>query len=159
MATKILTTSERYLNFSLGDEEFAIPLLSVREVIAVPETTPIPHSPGYFLGIMNLRGQIITILDLRVKLGIKAVAKEENAVIICELMGLCIGIVVDSVNCVLAPRPEEISDHPEIHNSKASEFITAVFRKDKKLILFIDLAKSLGFEDISVAKTQLEKAA
>ena len=60
---------DRYLSFNLGVEEYAVPLLAVREVIAMPEYTPVPYTPPYFLGIMNLRGQVISIMDLRQKLG------------------------------------------------------------------------------------------
>ena len=62
----------RFLEFTLGSEDYAIPLLSVREVISVPETTPIPKAPTHFLGIMNLRGQVISVVDLRTKLKIKS---------------------------------------------------------------------------------------
>ena len=69
---------QRYLSFSLGSEDYAIPLLSVKEVIAVPEITPIPFTPSHFLGIMNLRGQVISIIDLRSKLGIKTKRERRN---------------------------------------------------------------------------------
>ncbi len=74
----------RFLCFSLGNEHYAIPLLTVKEVIAPPETTPVPQTPAYFKGIMNLRGQVISVIDLRTKLGIKPLQSAENAVIICD---------------------------------------------------------------------------
>ena len=73
---------ERFLCFSLGVEEYAIPLLEVREVIAMPEYTPVPYTPPYFLGIMNLRGQVISVMDLRQKLGVTARGDAETTVII-----------------------------------------------------------------------------
>jgi len=80
-------------------------------------------------------------------LGVKAGANTETAVIICDLGGNSIGVVVDSVNTVLNPDASEISDKPEIQSNRPTDYITGVYRKDKKLILFLDLAKSLNVED------------
>ena len=146
----------RFLGFSLGTEEYAIPLLEVREVIAMPDITPVPNTPPYFLGLMNLRGQVISIVDLRQKLGIKASSSVETGVIICDLSPLCLGVVVDSINSVLAPEASEISERPELQGQKNSSYITGVFRKDKKLILLLDIAKTLSVAD-HVAAAQAVK--
>jgi len=145
------TRGTRYLSFSLGEEDYAVPLLSVKEVIAVPEITPIPFSPPHFLGIMNLRGQVISVIDLRQKLQIKTQKSSETAIIICDLSPLCLGVVVDSINSVLAPSPEEMSGRPDMQSQRNTDYITHVCRKDKKLILFLDVAKTLGVEDLQVA--------
>jgi purine-binding chemotaxis protein CheW len=145
-------TNDRYLNFSLGSEEFAIPLLAVREVIAMPEITPVPFSPPHFLGIMNLRGQIISIIDLRLKLNIKPKASSETAVIICHLSEVYLGVVVDAINQVIAPAPEELSEKPEMQTNKSSDYITRIYRsEDQQLIMLVDIAKALGVEDIVAA--------
>lgn len=139
---------ERYLSFSLGGEEYAIALLAVKEVIAVPEVTPIPFTPPHFLGIMNLRGQVISVIDFRAKLGIKPAATSETAVIICDLSPLCLGVVVDSINSVVAPIEKDIAEKPTIQSSRNTEYITGVFKRDKSLVLLIDLAKALSVEDL-----------
>lgn len=141
----------RFLSFSLGTEEYAIPLLTVREVIAVPEFTPLPFSPSYFLGLMNLRGQVISVLDLRTKFGITPSASTENAVIICDLGTTEIGVLVDSVNSVLCPSASEMSERPDTQGQKAAEVITAVFRNKDHLVLQIDIAKTLSNEDRTAA--------
>jgi len=140
--------NSRFLCFSLGSEEFAIPLLSVREVIAMPEITPVPQTPPHFLGIMNLRGQVISVMDLRTKLSIKPDPKAETAIIICDLNPNSIGIVVDSINSVLNPSAKEISEKPEIQSQKNTEYIQGVFRSHDKLILLLDVAKTLGSGDL-----------
>lgn len=150
------STLGRFLSFSLGSEEYAVPLLAVREVIALPEFTPVPYTPSYFLGIMNLRGQVISILDLRQKLGIKPGVDTETAVIICDLHGSSIGVVVDSVNTVLNPDTADVSDKPEIQSQRSTDYITGVYRKDKKLILFLDLSKSLSLEDHAAVRKSVE---
>jgi purine-binding chemotaxis protein CheW len=152
----------RYLSFSLGTEDYAIPLLCVKEVIAIPEITPMPFSPPHFLGIMNLRGQVISIVDLRKKLGIKAQNTSESAVIICDLGQVCLGIVVDSINSVLTPQESELSEKPVFENMAATDYVTHVYRKDKKLILLLNIAKALNVEDyqaISKSAPSLEKKA
>lgn len=134
----------RYLCFSLGTEEYAIPLLTVREVIAIPEITPVPHSVQSFLGIMNLRGQVISVVDLRTKLSIKPMISEENAIIICDLNPNSIGVVVDSINCVVHPSPDQITDKPEIQSQKNTEYIQGVYREKNKLIVLLEISRVLS---------------
>lgn len=155
----ILMTSERFLSFFLGKEEYGIPLLSVREVIAMPEITPIPFTPSHFLGIMNLRGQVISIIDLRTKFNIKPTQTSETAVVICDLGALSLGIVVDSVNAVIAPADGELSPKPDIQSNKASDYITGVYRKGDRLLLFLDLARTLDVKDITTIKSAVEQKA
>jgi purine-binding chemotaxis protein CheW len=121
--------------------------LSVKEVIALPDTTPIPQTPPYFLGIMNLRGQVISVIDLRTKLNIKPSDSTEVSVIICDLSPNCIGVVVDSINCVLYPSFAEISEKPEIQNNAATEYITNVYRRENQLVLFLDIGRTLSGTD------------
>ncbi len=138
----------RFLEFTLGSEDYAIPLLSVREVISIPETTPIPKAPTHFLGIMNLRGQVISVVDLRTKLKIKS--KEDNAeesVIIVDVNGMNLGIVVDSINKVLAFSDDEVSEVPEIETQVNAEYIQGVYRKEDSLTVLLDVAKVLDLND------------
>jgi len=145
--TKVDGNGTRYLSFSLGNEKYAIPLLSVKEVIAVPDTTPVPFTPSYFLGIMNLRGQIISVIDLRQKMGIKAKGSSETSVIICDLAPLTLGVVVDSIDSVLSPREEDISERPEVHGAKNLDFITGVCKREEGLVVLIDIARMLNADD------------
>jgi len=156
---KLSGAEARYLSFTLGHEEYAIPLLSVKEVIAPPEITSVPHTPPYFLGIMNLRGQVISVIDLRQKMNIKSKDAGEMAIIICDLGSVCLGVMVDSINAVLNPKPQEISQKPEIHSHKNTEYITNVYRKDERLILFLDIAKSLDVVDHNAIQNAQKKAA
>lgn len=137
----------RFLCFSLGKEEYSIPLLSVKEVIGMPEVTSIPQAPNYFLGIMNLRGQIISVMDLRTKLAFKSVNTEETSVIILDLGDYNLGVVVDQVNSVQMLNKDEITDKPILDNSKNHDYIVGVFRKNEKLILMLNIAKALSVED------------
>lgn len=137
----------RFLCFSLGTDEFAIPLLSVKEVIGMPELTPIPQSPSHYLGMMNLRGQVISVIDLRVKLGVKSTKNAETSVVIIDLGENSMGVVVDSVNSVLSPAVDQLSPPPDLAKTPASEFVQSVYRRDDKLVLILDIFKILSRED------------
>lgn len=149
---KLATGTDRRLSFTLGDQRFAIPLLSVKEVIAVPGLTPVPFTPAHFLGIMNLRGQVISVIDLKKKLEIRGQSKaeaNERAVIICDIRPLTLGIVVDSVDAVLSPDRNQIMPKPEGTGAKHSAFITGIFNHNKELILLLDIAAALDVADIA----------
>jgi purine-binding chemotaxis protein CheW len=151
------TSSEasRFLIFSLCQEQYAVPLLKVKEVIALTETTPVPYSPPYFKGIMNLRGQVISVIDLRTKLKMpKGEASSETAIIILDLSPLSLGIIVDSVESVLAVAAGEIQPPPEVGGASTA-YIRGVTRKDKKLILLLDIEKTLSVEDLKTMKSQV----
>ncbi len=140
--------TNRYLSFSLNSEHYALPLLAVREVVAMPEVTAVPFTPPHFLGIMNLRGQVISIIDLRLKFNMKKPeTNTETSVIICDLAPLCIGAVVDSVNSVLVLSSADIGGRPDIQSNRNSDYITGVCKRDDKLILLLDIAKALSVED------------
>lgn len=149
--TKIKRTNaelSRFIEFSLGNEDYAIPLLMVREVISVPDTTPIPKSPSHFVGIMNLRGQVISVVDLRKKLKVEAKKDKEEAVIIVDIGGMNIGVVVDSINKVLAFSSEEVSEMPEVEHQLNTHYIFGVYKKEKSLTVLLDIAKVLDLKDI-----------
>lgn len=139
-----------YLRFSLHNEHYAMPLLLVKEVIAMPEVTTLPNAPKYFLGIMNLRGQIISIVDLRAKLNIVDQFNSETTVIICDLGPYTLGVVVNTVDSVLNILNSEIKDKPQIHGGNSSDYITGVINKDDQLILLIDMLSALDMNDREV---------
>lgn len=140
----------RFIEFSLGAEDYAIPLLMVREVISVPDTTPIPKSPSHFLGIMNLRGQVISVVDLRKKLKVEAKQDKEEAVIIVDIGGMNIGVVVDSINRVLAFSSDEVSEMPEVENQLNTHYIFGVYKKENSLTVLLDIAKVLDLKDLDM---------
>lgn len=154
----MITDNNRYICFNVANEEFGIPLLNVKEVIGYPEITPVPQTPAHFLGIMNLRGNVISVLDFRLKIGQKATKSEETTVMILDLGGFNLGVVVDCVNSVLAVNPELLAPRPVIESTKNNDYITSVYRKDDRLILFVDIAKALSVEDHAAIKKQSKSA-
>lgn len=152
------TEMNRFIEFSLGSEDYAIPLLMVREVISVPETTPIPKSPTHFLGIMNLRGQVISVVDLRKKMKVEPSKNIEEAVIIVDIGGMNIGVVVDSINKVLAFSADDVSDVPEVEQQVNANYIIGVYKKEKTLTVLLDIAKVLDLKDVD-AISQIKQSA
>jgi purine-binding chemotaxis protein CheW len=149
----------KYICFGLGQEDFGIPLLTVKEVLAIPDITPVPQTPPYFLGIINLRGSVISIMDLRVKFGIKSVATEETTVIILDFGDYQLGVVVDRVDSVVSLIASQISNKPHIESSKSTDYISGVYRQDQKLVLILDIAKALSVEDKKIAARPTEAKA
>jgi purine-binding chemotaxis protein CheW len=153
-------SKSRFLCFILGKEKFAMPLLQVKEVIANTETTNIPQAAPHFRGIMNLRGQVISIIDLRVKLKVgKPESTPETTIVILDVNGMSLGVVVDSVSSVTTFDSSNISE-PPVHDSSAkTDYIFGVARHEKDLTLLIDLKKVLNTDDLKTMKSQTSKVA
>lgn len=142
------SAEDRYLCFSLGTEHFAIPLLQVKEVIGIPEFTSIPYVANYFCGIMNLRGQVISVIDLRKKLNLTAKTNDENSVLVCVLENIVMGALVDSVDFVLNIEKEKILSKPNIQTSIKIDYIEGFYQHNSHLIIFLNLAKTLSVQDL-----------
>lgn len=152
------TELNRFIEFSLGSENYAIPLLLVREVVSIPEITPIPKSPSHFLGIMNLRGEIISVVDLRKKLKIEVKKDKEEVVVIVAIGEKNIGLIVDSINKVLAFSSDEVSEMPEVEGQVNTHFVSGVYRKENSLTILLDISKALEIKETEVP-TPSQKAA
>lgn len=140
---------ERFLEIALGEEAYAIPLLRVREVIATPKTTPIPNSPAHFVGMMNLRGQVLNVIDLRKKLIIKPRSgNKEEAVVIIDVGTNSLGVVVDSVDRVISATADSLSE-PPLSTKKSVEHIKAIHRHGEKLVTILDIDKAIGAAELS----------
>lgn len=150
---------QRYLVFSLAGEEYAVPLLEVKEVIGYVESTPIPYAPPYFKGVINLRGQVISVIDLRSKLNLtKAPASQERTIIILDLEPQCLGVIVDTVDRVIALAESDLSPVPTLEKLPPAVCLRNVARLDQRLILLLDLRASLGVEDRQALQSQIKQA-
>ena len=139
----------RYLQFKLGEENYGMEPLKVKEVIPVPDTTPLPNCPAYYTGIMNLRGQIISIVDLRKKLSIKTKHEDaEEAVIIVEIDGVGIGVVVDYIGKVLNLSSQDIAEVPEVSRQVNAKYIQGVYKDGEALNIFLDISSILNISEI-----------
>ena len=136
-----LDSSRRLLTFNIGQDQYAIPLLSVKEVIGKSEFTTVPNTPPYYSGLINLRGQVVSIIDLSIMFETKSIDYGESSYIICEHNNNYIGLSVDSVNSVLPVNTTELcQDIPEegkLHN----RFLLGVYRQENNIIIIIDINK------------------
>lgn len=143
----------RYLSFSLGAEQYGIPLLKAQEVVGLLGTTPVPFAPAYFRGLMNLHGRIISVIDLRMKFRIAVGEKtSDTSIIVLDMGSYSMGVIVDSVNEVYTVTEDEVKPTPEVEGSVKVDFITGVIHRDEGLILLVDISKTLTLEDLEVLK-------
>ncbi|MFN7729925.1 MAG: chemotaxis protein CheW [Bdellovibrio sp.] len=150
---------DRFLCFRLENEDYAAPLLEVKEVLGIPEITPIPQMPSYFLGIMNLRGQVISVVDLRLKFGLKANRLGETCIIIFEYPAFSVGVVVDEVKSVLSPQAGELCAPPDTQKSKKVDFVTGIINRGDQMILTIDVVKALDLKNEAIQNNLSRRAA
>ena len=149
----------KYLTFSLGDEEYGIGILKIREIIGMMNVTAIPQTPPYIKGVINLRGKVIPVMDLRLKFDMEeAEYTERTCIIVVDIEkrqgSILMGVVVDSVSEVLNFRPEEIDDPPAFGGSLDTTFILGMAKKDGDVKILLDIDKVLSKEEIKVLETR-----
>lgn len=130
----------KFLNFQIEELSYGVPLEKVKEVIAFPEFTAIPGLVPHCLGIMNLRDQIIPLIDLRIKFKIEPTLTHDTSIVVCDVDGTSIGLVVDVINNVVAPEGSELLGMPpgSVASTNSKELVLQVVRKDGKLILILN---------------------
>ncbi|HVJ64170.1 MAG TPA: chemotaxis protein CheW [Bdellovibrionota bacterium] len=139
----------RYMEFLLGEQLFALPLMSVKEVIQRPDVTPVPNMPTHFEGMMNLRGQILGVFNVRKRLAAKERKNKDSAhevVVVIEHHGVSVGMLVDEVTKVLHPAADMLKPAPIKHDDAASKFIRSVIQTGSEMVLTIDVAELLEIE-------------
>ncbi|WP_141735229.1 chemotaxis protein CheW [Oligoflexus tunisiensis] len=142
----------KLLNFSLRSEEYAIALVKVREVIALPDITPVPYMPSHFCGIMNLRGQVVSVIDLRTMLKMEATqVAGETAVIILCIDGLSLGVIVDAVNSVLGVHDADIHP-PDFDVRDKPGCITGIIHKDDRLVFLLDIGETIAPHELKALR-------
>lgn len=139
----------RYLTFRLGDEIFGIEIRYVMEIVGIQPITEMPEMPDYIKGIINLRGRIIPVVDVRIRF--KKKCKDYNdrtCVVVIQYGGITIGLIVDSVSDVMAIPFEQISEKPEISAKDSRGYIRNIGRLNEQVILLIDCEKLLNENDL-----------
>jgi purine-binding chemotaxis protein CheW len=138
------------VSFKLGKETFAVHVNQVREIGRVEEITHVPNMPDFIEGVMDLRGQITTVIDLRRRFGIKEEQErtENSRIIVAEIDNNQMGIIVDSVQDVIRVSPEVISPPPEVVSRAVdSRFLTGVCRLENELVMLLDLNNLFNDEE------------
>lgn len=138
------------VSFNVGEEEFGIDILKVREIIRVLQITKVPNSPDYVEGVINLRGRVIPIIDLRTRLGVKkAVLNTNSRIIVLEIDDRIVGFIVDSVSEVLRIPNNLIETPPSIVANVDTEYIAAIVKLEDKLLILLDMENVLTKDERS----------
>lgn len=138
------------VSFNIGDEEFGVDILKVQEINRMVEITRVPNAPEYVEGVINLRGKVIPIIDLRRRLSMKQKSYDKDTrIIVVELESKVIGFVVDSVNEVLRINRSITEPPPQMISGINSEFITAIGKLEDRLLILLDLEKILTHKEKS----------
>lgn len=143
------TDGNQYLTFSLDRETYGIEILRVQEIRGYSAATPIPNAPPWVRGIMNLRGTIVPVIDLRAKLGLPSSAYNRFTVIIVVNVGTrVIGLIVDAVSDVLTFSPQEVQPAPDLGGGSDGRFARGIARVQDSLVVLLDLERVLGSAEL-----------
>jgi purine-binding chemotaxis protein CheW len=128
------------LSFLVGDQDYCIDIMSVREIRGGATATPLPHSPSYMRGVINLRGAVLPIIDLSLRLGLPPLGDQARHVIIVVAIGdRTVGLVVDAVSDILAVPPGALHPPPDLALDTAAGFVSALTIVENRMIRVLDL--------------------
>jgi purine-binding chemotaxis protein CheW len=139
----------KYLTFMLGSEEYGVPVLKVREIIKALDVTRVPQAPEHVLGVVNLRGRVIPVVDLRRKFGLPLQPATDRTCIVVADVTLAattamMGVVVDSVSEVLTVSAEEIEETPALGPQVATDYVLGLAKVKGSVKILLDLDRVLG---------------
>ncbi len=158
MSVQGITQTSQYLTFKLDNEIYAMDITTVREVLDITQITKVPQMPDFMCGVINLRGSVVPVVDLRLKFGLeKAASVREACIVIIEIIlddeETVLGILVDSVQEVISLEPEQIDPPPRIGTRLKTQFIKGMGKKDKEFIIILETAKVFSAEELAVVQT------
>ncbi len=143
----------KYLTFVLCGEEYGIEILKVREIIGIMNITPVPQTPGYMRGVINLRGKVIPVIDLRLKFGLpEAEHTKETCIIVVDVKNNLTGVIADAVSEVLDISGEDLEPAPRLGSGVDTEIFLGMAKIMNKVKILLNINKVLGAEEISMAE-------
>jgi len=148
--------TQQFLTFTLGDEEYGVDIMTVREIKGWTETTRLPNTADYMRGVMNLRGLIIPIFDLRARFkGILTEATSKHVIIVLAAGSRTVSVLADTVSDILTVNSEEIKPTPELETTVDQRYVTGLIAVEDRMVVVLDieklLNKSLEAIDLSAA--------
>jgi purine-binding chemotaxis protein CheW len=141
--------------FGLGSEEYGMDISSLREIIRMVEITRIPKLPGFIEGVINLRGQTTTVIDLRKRFDMDPALTDSSRIIIVDLKGESIGMIVDSVSEVKSISLDDIDSVPSIKDTRTQEYLKGIIKLGERIIILLDHEKILS--ELELAQTEKVK--
>jgi purine-binding chemotaxis protein CheW len=157
MSVTTITETRQYLTFNLGEESFALDVAHVREILEFTGVTKVPRTPEFMRGVINLRGSVVPVMDMRLKFNLSETEKTVNTcVIVAEVSfegeTIIIGALVDSVQEVFELEPDQIEPAPRIGTQLKTEFIKGMGKRDDRFIIMLDIDKVFSSEELSIAQ-------
>lgn len=137
------------VTFSIGEEEFGVDILKVQEIIRMMEITKVPRAPEFVEGVINLRGKVIPIIDLRKRFGLSSRGHDKHTrIIVIEINNMIVGFVVDSVSEVLRIPFSTVEPPPPVVSGMESEYISGVGKLEDRLLILLDLDRLLSHGEL-----------
>lgn len=157
MSVAGITETTQYLTFKLEDEVFALDISKVREVLDFTTVTKVPRTPEFMRGVINLRGSVVPVVDMRLKFGMPITEKTVNTCIIIVEIDLdgetaVLGALADSVQEVLDLEPEQIEPPPRIGTKLRTEFIKGMGKRDEHFIIILDIDKVFSVDELALVQ-------
>ena len=142
------------VSFKIGDEEFGVDILRVQEINRMSQITKVPNTPDFLEGVINLRGRIVPVIDLRVKLGmLRKEHDKDTRIVVVELKGKTMGFIVDEVNEVLRISKDITEAPPDIISGVNAEYITSIGKLEDRLLILLDLERTLSTTEFGALET------
>jgi len=148
--TKKNIALNRYLTFLLDNEKYGVEILKIKEIIGYQKSIKVPNTPSFVEGVINLRGKIIPVIDLRLKLNMPKIEPEVyTAIIIASIHDLETGFVVDQVQEVASVNEENLQEPPKFEDKRNTQFLSKMAQIDKDVIMITDLEKIFDMDELA----------
>jgi purine-binding chemotaxis protein CheW len=153
------TNEKQYLTFRLDGQDYAISILKIQEIKGWDKITPIPNSPAYVKGVLNLRGVIVPVIDLRLRFGLKESERDVfTVIIVANVGGRLAGIVVDAVSDVINVAADQLCEAPKYEGEQNREFIKELAQVDGKLLVLLDIDRLVNPDSLDKTVTAVSVA-
>jgi purine-binding chemotaxis protein CheW len=145
----------KYLTFRMGNEEYGISILKIKEIIGMMPVTTVPQTPAFVKGVINLRGKVISVIDLRLKFGMERIDyTERTCIIVVEIVGeespILMGVVVDAVSEVLNIKGSDIEETPTFSTKLNTDYILGMAKMDNGVKILLDIDRVLNTDEINL---------
>jgi len=167
MAGAGASDTRQYLTFKVGEEVFALEVTNVREILEFIPVTKVPQTPDFMTGVINLRGSVVPVMDMRLKFGMSETEKTVNTCIIVVEVDMdgdtaLLGALVDSVQEVFELEPEQIEQPPRLGLGMKTDFIKGMGKRENRFVIILDIDKVFSMDELDIAAEMasqpLEKA-
>jgi len=140
----------RWVTFQLDDETYGIDVMQIREVLRTPEISPVPGAPAFVLGIINLRGSVVAIIDTRSRFNLGPRDRDDNSrILILEAEDYLVGFLVDSVSEVAELKSEKVEMPPDTGSGTASRYISGLYNRKEGLLILLDATRLLSEDELA----------